>query len=311
MSKLYSPNTLLNPIIKIWNDNNTYKSAGKQQPKQLILYDKEIPENIIKPEYGITGIPYKEKIKRTHIEIKSYKEIKKIRNLCKRASNLHSEIAAFTRENVTCHDIDEFFYNRCIEEKVYPSCYNYYKFPKACCTSVNDVVCHGIPDMYKLQNSDIINVDITIFDKFHADMSKTFIIGETDGETKKLVDTCKEALDASIKICKPGMPYKMIGILIGKIARDNGFSVVTDFFGHGIGKLFHTIPFIFHHINNDTEGIMEPGHVFTIEPMLNIGTPNTNVWPDNWTAVTNDGKNSAQFEHTILITNSGAEILTE
>ncbi|KAG0076070.1 Methionine aminopeptidase 1D, chloroplastic/mitochondrial [Podila epicladia] len=183
-------------------------------------------------------------------------------------------------------------------------------FPKSVCTSVSNVIAHGIPDSRPLEDGDIINIDITVYlDGYHGDTSATFLVGNVDKAGKELVERTQESLDEAIAICKPGMPLNQIGKTIQKIADRYGYSVSEQFSGHGIGKEFHCLPLIYHH-DNDEEGLMEKGMIFTIEPMFCQGTAIGVQWPDKWTVTTADGGRSAQFEHTILITDDGAERLT-
>ncbi|OXB55860.1 hypothetical protein ASZ78_002971 [Callipepla squamata] len=199
----------------------------------------------------------------------------------------------------------------CIARNCYPSPLNYYNFPKSCCTSVNEVICHGIPDRRPLQEGDIVNVDITVYrNGYHGDLNETFYVGEVDEGAKRLVQTTYECLMQAIDAVKPGVRYRELGNIIQKHAQANGFSVVRSYCGHGIHKLFHTAPNVPHYAKNKAVGVMKPGHVFTIEPMICEGGWQDETWPDGWTAVTRDGKRSAQFEHTLLVTDTGCEILT-
>lgn len=176
---------------------------------------------------------------------------------------------------------------------------------------MNEVICHAIPDSRPLENGDILNLDITVYHKgFHSDLNETYFVGEVDEESKRLVKVSRECLEKAIQIVKPGALYREIGNVIAKHAEENGFSVVRTYCGHGIGKLFHSNPTVPHYANNKAFGVMQPGHTFTIEPMISQGTHKDVKWPDNWTAVTQDGKRSAQFEHTLLVTEAGVEILT-
>ena len=188
----------------------------------------------------------------------------------------------------------------------------YYRgFPKSVCTSVNHVVCHGIPSEKTLKDGDIINVDVTSFiDGFHGDTSRTFCVGNVSVKAKKLVETTKEALDKSIKILKPGVHLGDIGNNIQNYVEDKGYSVVRDFCGHGVGREFHEEPNILHYGKSGTGPKIEEGMVFTIEPMINAGKYGTKLLNDGWTAVTKDKSLSAQFEHTVGITNNGYEIFT-
>ena len=172
-------------------------------------------------------------------------------------------------------------------------------------------ICLGIPDQYELQDGDIINLDISVYyDGMHGDLNETYLVGNADSESQKLVKTTRECLDKAIAMCKPGVLYRDLGNVIQKHASENGFSVVRTYCGHGIHSYFHCAPNVPHYAKNKAVGVMKPGHTFTIEPMINAGVWQDEHWPDNWTAVTADGKRSAQFEETLLITEDGCEILT-
>jgi len=174
------------------------------------------------------------------------------------------------------------------------------------------VICHGIPDHRKLQEGDIINIDVTLYhDGFHGDLNETYPVGRIDEDSERLIRTARKCLDESIKICKPGVLIRDIGKVIEPIARANGCSSVRTYTGHGINDLFHCTPNVPHYAKNKAVGTMKPGMCFTIEPMINLGGNWDEVhWPDNWTATTVDGKRSAQFEETLLITEAGVEVLT-
>ena len=210
----------------------------------------------------------------------------------------------------TTNDIDVAVHEMTIEHGAYPSPLNYGGFPKSVCTSLNECICHGIPDDTVIQNGDIINVDVTVYlNGYHGDTSRTIMVGEVTEEVRRLVETTERALDAAIAVCKPGMPVRKIGATIHKIADEAKFGVVDKFVGHGVGKLFHSGPTVRHHRNNDP-GVLKLGQTFTIEPMLTIGSPKDRMWKDGWTSVTADGKWTARCEHTLLVTEDGVEILT-
>jgi methionyl aminopeptidase len=189
---------------------------------------------------------------------------------------------------------------------------NYHGFPKSCCTSVNEVICHGIPDDRKLEKGDIINIDVTVYlDGYHGDCSEMFVVGdEVDDATKHLLQTTYDCWISACQFVFPGRDYKDIGGIIEDYVTARGFSTVRNFCGHGVGSTFHTNPNILHYRNNEPNGQMAPGHTFTIEPMICEGSAKALTWPDQWTATTTDGKRSAQFEHTLLITPDGVEALT-
>ncbi|TNN60940.1 Methionine aminopeptidase 1 [Liparis tanakae] len=238
----------------------------------------------------------------SQIKILCPEDIEGMRVVSKLAREVLDIAALMVKVGVTTEEIDHAVHLACTARSCYPSPLNYYNFPKSCCTSVNEVICHGIPDRRLLQEGDILNVDITVYHNgFHGDLNETFYIGEVDEEAKKLVQTTYECLMQSIDSVKPGIRYRELGNIIQKHAQANGFSVVRSYCGHGIHRLFHTAPNVPHYAKNKAVGVMKPGHVFTIEPMICEGGWQDETWPDGWTAVTRDGKRSAQFEHTLLV----------
>ncbi|OMH84882.1 Methionine aminopeptidase 1D, chloroplastic/mitochondrial [Zancudomyces culisetae] len=213
-------------------------------------------------------------------------------------------------EGVTTLEIDTLVRKFIIENEAYPSPLNYYGFPKSICTSINNIVAHGIPDKRKLMDGDIINIDISVYcNGFHGDTSATFCVGNVDQQGLALVEATKKALDIGMNVCGPEVELRQIGNSIENYANEAGYSVNDQYTGHGIGKEFHQNPLIYH-FKNDEPGVMKEGMVFTIEPMLNQGTKECIIFPDGWTISTCDGSRSAQFEHTIIITSNGYEILT-
>ncbi|KAH9771975.1 methionine aminopeptidase 1B [Citrus sinensis] len=197
-----------------------------------------------------------------------------------------------------------------IEAGAYPSPLGYGGFPKSVCTSVNECMCHGIPDSRQLEDGDIINIDVTVYlNGYHGDTSKTFLCGNVSDRLKRLVKVTEECLEKGIAVCKDGASFKKIGKRISEHAEKYGFGVVERFVGHGVGKVFHSEPIIYHN-RNENPGCMVEGQTFTIEPILTMGSIECITWPDNWTTLTADGSPAAQFEHSILITRTGAEILT-
>lgn len=212
---------------------------------------------------------------------------------------------------MTTDDIDAIVYDEAIKNAAYPSPLRYAHFPKSVCTSVNNIACHGIPDDRKLEEGDIINIDVTVYlNKYHGDTSKTFLVGNVDERGKYLVHHNERALEEAIKVCKPGQPFNVIGSTISKYANEVDLRVVPAFIGHGIGSFFHGPPEIYHFENDIDVGVMQPGMTFTIEPIFSLGTHEIELWPDAWTTSTIDGSRTSQFEHTILITEDGCEILT-
>lgn len=215
------------------------------------------------------------------------------------------------KAGITTASIDKLVHDETIKRNAYPSPYNYHGFPKSCCTSINEVICHGIPDSTVLKEGDIINIDVTIFhDGVHGDCSETVMVGQVSDRVRELVVTTYQAFKAAIAICKPGVKYNEIGGVIEDIIAAKGLSTVREFCGHGVGRIFHTSPNVLHYKNKNRSGTMEVGHTFTIEPMICLGSPRPVSWPDGWTAATADGLPSAQFEHTLLIVEGGVEELT-
>eukprot|EP00871_Galdieria_phlegrea_P000103 jgi/Galph1/1093/GphlegSOOS_G5789.1 len=280
---------------------------GKQSPA------RKVPASIPKPDYAKTGFPGKNQARLPwDIEVHNEEDIEQMKFACRVAREVLDEASKIVKPGITTDKIDAVVHEETIRRGAYPSPLNYYNFPKSCCTSVNEVICHGIPDNTVLKNGDIINVDVTCYiNGFHGDCSATFLVGEVSENAKRLVRVTYECLVKAIKICKPGVPYNKIGEVIEDYATREGFSVVRNFCGHGIGRIFHTSPNIIHHRNRENNGTMREGHIFTIEPMINEGAAESITWPDKWTATTVDGKLSAQFEHTLVITNSGVDVLTK
>ncbi|XP_019909779.1 methionine aminopeptidase 1 isoform X1 [Esox lucius] len=310
------------------NDTNTdpwpgYRYTGKLRPHYPLIAKRPVPSDIQRPDYAdhplaaevglMAGMSESEQsLKGTsQIKILSADDIEGMRVVCKLAREVLDIAALMVKPGMTTEEIDHAVHLACTARNCYPSPLNYYNFPKSCCTSVNEVICHGIPDRRPLVDGDILNVDITVYHNgYHGDLNETFFVGEADEGAKKLVQTTFECLMQAIDSVKPGIRYRELGNIIQKHAQANGFSVVRSYCGHGIHKLFHTAPNVPHYAKNKAVGVMKPGHVFTIEPMICEGGWQDETWPDGWTAVTRDGKRSAQFEHTLLVTETGCEILT-
>ncbi|XP_037486944.1 methionine aminopeptidase 1B, chloroplastic-like [Triticum dicoccoides] len=234
---------------------------------------------------------------------------------CELAARVLQNAGKLVKPSVTTDEIDKAVHKMIIDAGAYPSPLGYGGFPKSVCTSVNECMCHGIPDSRELKDGDIINIDVTVYlNGFHGDTSKTFFCGEVDEAAKRLVKVTEECMLRGISSCKHGVSFKKIGRRISEHAERNGFGVVEQFVGHGVGRVFHSQPIIYHQRNN-MPGQMVEGQTFTIEPILTMGSNSNSIecdmWEDGWTAVTTDGSLAAQFEHTILITRTGAEILTK
>jgi methionyl aminopeptidase len=247
------------------------------------------------------------------IEIKTSEEIDKMRAAGALAAEQLEMIEPFIKSGVSTGELDRICHEFTIDQQqAIPAPLNYHGFPKSICTSVNHVVCHGIPSDEKiLKHGDIINIDVTpIKDGFHGDTSKTFIVGKPTVMAERLIRVCQECLYLSIETVKPGSHLGDIGHAIQVHAEKNRYSVVREYCGHGIGRIFHDEPQVLHYGKPDTGIVLEPGMVFTIEPMINVGKKEVKVLPDKWTVVTKDHKLTAQWEHTILVTDTGYEILT-
>lgn len=246
------------------------------------------------------------------ISIKSAREIEIMKESCQLAAKTLNFIEDKLEIGMSTEDVNELCHKFITENGAYPSPLNYNGFPKSVCTSLNEVICHGIPSKKDiLKDGDILNIDVTTYFKnFHGDTNRTYYIGNVSDELKNLVRTTYKSMMAAIEICKPGARLGDIGAVIQKIAHDAGYSVVREYCGHGIGREFHEEPQILHYGTKGAGLEMKPGMTFTIEPMINLGQRYCKVLKDDWTVVTKDKKPSAQFEHTILITETGHEILT-
>jgi len=297
-----------------YNPFPNFKFTGDIRPAYPLSSKRTIPDHVELTDYVIDGIPKSERNRAPESAPRrlNAEDIEKMRTVCRMAREVLDIAAASVRPGITTDEIDAIVHDATLERNAYPSDMNYRNFPKSVCTSVNEVICHGIPDRRKLQEGDIINLDVSVYYQgFHGDVNATYPVGKIDDESAKLLRTSRECLDKSIEICKPGALFRDIGKIIEPIARANGCSSVRTYTGHGINRLFHDAPDVPHYAKNKAVGTMKPGMVFTIEPMINLGS-NWDVlhWPDNWTATTVDGKRSAQFEETLLITDTGVEVLT-
>ena len=246
------------------------------------------------------------------ISIKTTKDIEKMRVAGQLAADVLGMIGPHVQSGITTGELDQICHDYIVnEQKAIPAPLNYKGFPKSICTSVNHVVCHGIPGDKKLKNGDIINIDVTVIkDGFHGDTSKMFFVGEPSIRAKRLVELTYECMVKGIRMVKPGVSLGDIGHAIQTLAESNNCSVVREYCGHGIGKEFHEDPQVLHYGKQNTGIKLEKGMTFTIEPMINLGKRHVKLLPDEWTVVTKDRSLSAQWEHTILVTESGCEVLT-
>lgn len=304
-----------NGIIEPYNPWPDYAFTGSLRPHKTSP-TRTVPDHIPRPDYADhpEGIPLTEQLVKLSsvIKVLNDEEQEEMKIACKLGREVLDEVASMIGVGVTSDEIDKVVHEACIERECYPSPLNYYKYPKSCCTSINEVICHGIPDMRALVNGDICNVDVTVYHRgYHGDLNDTFLIGNVSKTAEKLVNVTWECLEKAINAVHPGEKYRELGNIIQKHAQANGFSVVRSYCGHGIHKLFHTSPGVPHYAKNKAVGVMKSGHTFTIEPMISQGSWRDKSWPDNWTAVTIDGLLSAQFEQTLLVTDTGVEIMTK
>lgn len=270
--------------------------------------ERAVPTHIDRPEYvGRPGpAPF------TGSEVNDAETIERIRRTSRLAAQALAAVGAAVAPGVRTDDLDALAHDFAVEHDAYPSALRYRGFPKSVCTSVNEVICHGIPDSTVLKEGDIVNVDVTLFrEGVHGDTNATFRVGEVDEESRLLVERTRAALERGIKAVRPGREINVIGRVIESYARRFDYGVVREFTGHGVGRAFHSGLVVPHYdAAPDHAEIIEPGMVFTIEPMLTLGTAEWEMWDDGWTAVTADRARTAQFEHTLLVTDTGAEILT-
>ncbi|WP_300611110.1 type I methionyl aminopeptidase [Trebonia sp.] len=267
---------------------------------------RQVPANIVRPEY--VG---KKRPTLGEPDVKDAGTIARMRVAGRLAARALQEVGRHVRPGVTTDYLDQVGHEFLVSHGAYPSTLGYRGYPKSLCTSLNEVICHGIPDDTVIRDGDIVNVDITGFiGGVHGDTNATFLAGDVDEESRLLVERTHEAMMRGIRAVAPGRPLNAIGRVIESYAKRFGYGVVRDFTGHGIGTTFHSGLVVPHYDDPDNDVMMEAGMTFTIEPMLTLGTIKYDVWPDGWTAVTRDRRRTAQFEHTILVTEDSHEILT-
>lgn len=247
------------------------------------------------------------------IPLRTEQEIIKLRTACKLAADVLVMIEPYVKAGITTGELDRICHEYIVnEQKAIPACLGYYGFPKATCISLNEVVCHGIPtEGKKLKNGDIVNIDVTVIkDGYYGDNSKMYIVGETNIRSKKLVEAAQEALYVGLRVVKPGIRLNEIGRAVQKYTESQGFSVVREYCGHGIGTEFHCDPQVLHYYADDGGVILREGMVFTIEPMINAGKKEVRLMGDGWTVKTKDRSHSAQYEHQLVVTKDGCEVMT-
>jgi len=273
----------------------------------VISARRVVPPSIARPEYVDKPAPQRH----TGNEVQTAETIEKMRRAGRLAAQALRACAEVVTPGATTDEIDRVGHEYLCDFGAYPSTLGYKGFPKSLCTSVNECICHGIPDSRRLEDGDICNVDITAYlDGVHGDTNVTFLVGDVDDESRLLVERTEESLRRAIKAVRPGRRINVIGRVIESYAKRFGYGVVTDFTGHGISTTFHSGLVIPHYDDPRFDTMMETGMTFTIEPMLTLGTTEWDLWDDGWTVVTRDRRRSAQFEHTLVVTETGAEVLT-
>ncbi len=268
---------------------------------------RDVPSSIPRPEYvdKPAPSPYEGSF------VTEPDTLERMRVAGKLAAHALAAVGGAIAPGVTTDELDAVGHDYLVSHGAYPSTLGYRGYPKSLCTSVNEVICHGIPDDRRLNDGDIVNIDITAYlDGVHGDTNATFLVGDVDEQSRLLVERTREALNRGIRAVKPGRQVSIIGRVIEAYAKRFGYGVVRDFTGHGISTAFHSGLIIPHYDDERFDTVIEPGMTFTIEPMLTLGTWDYDLWPDGWTAVTKDGSRTAQFEHTLVVTDTGAEVLT-
>jgi methionyl aminopeptidase len=266
-----------------------------------------VPDGIAPTDYYRSGDP----VRHDEAMVKSPEIIERMRVACRIAAEVLEVTGAAVGPGVTTDELDRIAHQAYIDRGAYPSTLNYHGYPKSICTSVNEVICHGIPDDRPLEDGDIVNVDVTAYiHGVHGDCSATFYVGDVDPDTRRLVEVTRQCRDLGIAAVRPGRPLSDVGRAIQGHAEGHGYGVVRTFVGHGIGEQFHLPPNVPHYFTPSASTVIKPGMTFTIEPMITVGSWREKMWDNGWTAVTTDGRRTAQFEHTLVVTEDGAEILT-
>jgi len=268
---------------------------------------RTVPTGIARPEYAVTGQPSA----RVSRAVRTPDELERMRIAGRVGAEVLIEVGKAVEPGITTDELDRIGHEACIARGAYPSPLNYRGFPKSLCSSVNEVICHGIPDSRKLLDGDVVNIDVTAFiEGVHGDTNATFAVGEVDEVSLDLIRITRAAMHAGIATVKPGSRVNDIGRAIEATVKGTDYGVVREFIGHGIGDQFHTSLQIPHYFDPRARTVLEEGMTFTIEPMITVGSPALYVWDDDWTAVTLSGQRCAQFEHTMVVTADGVEILT-
>ncbi|MGX2997589.1 type I methionyl aminopeptidase [Streptomyces sp. JNUCC 64] len=282
-------------------------SAQSQLVPGKLSPPRSVPGHIVRPPYvgKPAPAPY------TGPEVQDAETVERMRVAGGIAARAMEAAASAIAPGVTTDELDRIAHAYLCDHGAYPSTLGYRGFPKSLCTSVNEVICHGIPDSTVLRDGDIVNLDVTAYiHGVHGDNNATYLVGEVDEESRLLVERTRESLERAIKAVRPGRQINVIGRVIESYAKRFGYGVVRDFTGHGINTSFHSGLIVPHYDSPHATTVIQPGMTFTIEPMLTLGTHDYDMWDDGWTVVTKDRKRTAQFEHTLVVTDTGAEILT-
>jgi methionyl aminopeptidase len=276
-------------------------TAGVQTPRRPVPASIQRPEYVDKPAPARNPDPW----------VQPPEVVEAMRVASRIAAQALQAGGEAVKPGATTDDIDAVVHEFIVDNGAYPSTLGYRGFPKSCCTSLNEVICHGIPDSTPIEDGDIVNIDVTAYiGGVHGDCNATFFAGDVAEENKLLVERTHEATMRAIKAVKPGRSLSVIGRVIEAYAKRFDYGVVRDFTGHGIGRSFHSGLVILHYDQPNVTEVIQPGMTFTIEPMITLGTIDYDIWPDNWTVTTKDKKWTAQFEHTMVVTEDGVEILT-
>ena len=276
-------------------------SAGVVSPTLPVPKSIERPEYVGRAEVAEGSEPW----------VQTPEVIEKMRIAGRIAAQALAEAGKAVAPGVTTDELDRIAHEYMVDHGAYPSTLGYKGYPKSCCTSLNEIICHGIPDSTVIADGDIVNIDVTAYiNGVHGDTNATFLAGEVAEEHRLLVERTEEATMRAIKAVKPGRALSVVGRVIESYANRFGYNVVRDFTGHGIGTTFHNGLVVLHYDQPSVETVLEPGMTFTIEPMINLGRPHVKILADGWTAVTRDRSLSAQFEHTVGVTEQGCEVFT-
>ncbi|CAO1616245.1 unnamed protein product [Parajaminaea phylloscopi] len=311
--------------VAVFDPHPKFAYTGSLRPAYPLTKNKKVPAHIVRPNYAREEVRqwfwayWWDFMSSRNIRVNQTADCEGVRKASILAREVLMLASTLIKPGMTTDEIDKLVFQEAIKRDCYPSPLGYHGYPKSVCTSVNECICHGIPDRRPLRGEDIINIDVTLYHKgYHGDLNATWVVDPAlhpaEAESSRLIRVARECLDKAIAICGPGVPYGEIGKVIQPHSEANGFGVVKRYTGHGVGKVFHGAPTVYHHKTKKSHGIMEVGHIFTIEPMISASPPPVGCgdvsWPDDWTVTTTDGAMSAAAEETLLITPHGVEILT-